>query len=38
MYSRTSVCVSSVKYSVSSAFVVRHVKYVYDWENPDFAR
>src|SRR5579862_4177005 len=37
-YSRTSVRVSSVKYSVSSHFVLRHVKYVYDCENPNFAR
>src|SRR3954454_11643469 len=38
MYSRTSVCVSSVKYSVSSSFELRHVKYEYDCENPAFAR
>src|SRR5258707_10728616 len=35
--SRTGVCVSSVKYSTSSFFVVRHVKYVYDCEKPSFA-
>jgi len=34
MYSRTPVCVSSVKYSVSSGFVFRQVKYVYDCVNP----
>ncbi len=38
MYSRTSVLVSSVKYSVISSFAVRHVKYVYDCEKPDLAR
>ena len=36
-YSRTGVEVSSVKYSVSSAFVFRQVKYVYDCEKPAFA-
>ncbi len=29
--------VSSVTYSVSSRFVLRQVKYVYDCENPSFA-
>src|SRR5688572_25920282 len=38
MYSRDSVVVSSVKYSVSSAFVFRHVKYEYDWVNPSLAK
>src|SRR6202035_5474860 len=28
----------SVKYSVSSCLVLRHVKYVYDCENPNLAR
>src|SRR5262245_59294772 len=37
-YSRDSVAVSSVKYSVISALVFRHVKYVYDWVKPTFAR
>src|SRR5258708_27643143 len=37
-YSRDSSCDSSVKYSVSSALVTRHVKYVYDCEKPSFAR
>src|ERR1700716_1219687 len=36
--SLTSVVVSSVTYSMSSAFVVRQVKYVYDWVKPSFAR
>src|SRR5688572_4109726 len=35
--SRTSVCVSSVKYSVSSCLVLRQVKYVYDCVKPSFA-
>src|SRR5438309_8203940 len=35
--SATSVCVNSVKYSVSSLLVLRHVKYVYDWLNPNRA-
>jgi hypothetical protein len=30
--------VSSSKYSVISSRVVRHVKYVYDWVKPSFAR
>jgi hypothetical protein len=38
MYSCSSVRVSSVRYSLSSAALLRHVKYVYDWENPPFAR
>ncbi len=37
-YSRTSVRVSSVKYSSISAFELRHVKYEYDCEKPTFAR
>src|SRR5262249_33471385 len=37
-YSRESSWVSSVKYSVSSAFDTLHVKYVYDCEKPSFAR
>src|SRR6185503_18505950 len=37
-YSRESSCESSVKYSVSSRFDTRHVKYVYDCEKPSFAR
>src|SRR5258708_12643764 len=37
-YSRTAVAVSSVKYSTISVFEFRQVKYVYDCENPDFAR
>src|SRR6266550_1906496 len=37
-YSRDGDCVSSVKYSVSSALVVRHVKYVYDCVKPTLAR
>src|SRR4051812_33668091 len=36
-YSREGSCVSSVKYSVSSARVLRHVKYVYDCVKPSFA-
>src|SRR5215467_13342525 len=35
--SAASVCVSSVKYSDNSLFVLRHVKYVYDCVNPSFA-
>src|SRR5665213_2154930 len=35
--SRTSVRVSSVKYSVNSCFVLRQVKYVYDCVKPSFA-
>src|SRR5258708_5485450 len=38
MNSRTSVWVSSVKYSSISAFELRHVKYEYDCEKPTFAR
>src|SRR5829696_824026 len=38
MYSRTPVCVSSVKYSVNSSRVLRQVKYEYDCEKPLFAR
>src|SRR5437588_8011769 len=37
-YSPTAVVVSSVKYSTISVFEFRQVKYVYDCENPDFAR
>src|SRR6266852_6006893 len=37
-YSRESSRESSVKYSVSSAPVTRHVKYVYDCEKPSLAR
>src|SRR5689334_21536301 len=33
-YSFMSVVVSSVRYSVSSALLVRHMKYVYDWVKP----
>src|SRR6266550_291090 len=35
--SLTGVCVSSVKYWVSSHAVLRHAKYVYDWVKPAFA-
>src|SRR5436189_4056271 len=35
--SRTSVFVSSVRYSVSSFALLRHVKYVYESLNPSFA-
>src|SRR5262249_24258340 len=35
--SRTSVCVNSVKYSLSSFALLRHVKYVYNSVNPNFA-
>src|SRR5215471_18981971 len=35
--SRTSVWVSSVKYSVISALLFLHVKYVYDCVKPSFA-
>src|SRR2546421_8546606 len=35
--SLTFVVVSSVRYSVSSCLLLRHVKYVYDCENPIFA-
>src|SRR5689334_4244841 len=37
-YSRESSLESSVKYSVSSAFDTRHVKYVYDCVKPSLAR
>ncbi len=37
-YSDAGVCVSSVRYSRSSAGVLRHVKYVYDSVKPSFAR
>src|SRR3954452_5697004 len=37
-YSRTGVCVSSVKYSTISSFEFRQVKYEYDCENPTLAR
>src|SRR3954453_7941523 len=37
-YSRTEVCVSSVKYCTISSFEFRQVKYEYDCENPIFAR
>src|SRR5687768_5956975 len=36
-YSRVSEEASSVKYSTSSCFVLRQVKYVYDWLKPSFA-
>ena len=36
-YSRDSLEQSSVKYSVSSALLVRHVKYVYDCVKPSLA-
>ena len=35
--STSSVCDSSVRYWLSSQAVLRHVKYVYDCENPIFA-
>src|SRR3954464_1630545 len=35
--SRTSVSASDCAYSVSSALLVRQVKYVYDCEKPTFA-
>src|SRR6266581_1464949 len=35
--SLTGGLVISWKYSVSSCFVLRHAKYVYDWLNPHFA-
>src|SRR6478672_6800498 len=35
--SRTGLRFSSLKYLVSSHFVSRHAKYVYDCENPTFA-
>src|SRR4051812_34403814 len=35
--SRTELCVRSVKYFVSSHFVSRHAKYVYDCEKPALA-
>src|SRR5437870_1826866 len=38
MDSCSSVLVSSVKYSSNSAAPLRQVKYVYDCENPTFAR
>src|SRR5437764_211781 len=37
-YSLAAPCVSSVRYSVSSAFVLRQVKYVYDCVKPALAR
>src|SRR3954463_10760666 len=36
-YSRTELCVRSVKYFVSSHFVSRQAKYVYDCEKPALA-
>src|SRR5919107_4335475 len=36
-YSREGDCESSVKYSVSSCLLLRHVKYVYDCVKPSFA-
>src|SRR5687768_11921778 len=36
-YSRDGCCVSSVKYSNNSCFVLRQVKYVYDCVKPIFA-
>src|SRR3954467_7988772 len=37
-YSRTGVCVNSVKYSTISSFAFRQVKYEYDCEKPTLAR
>ena len=37
-YSLTFVCVSSVKYAVSSCLVCRQGKYVYDWLKPSFRK
>src|ERR1700731_1986688 len=37
-YSLAGYAVSSVRYSINSDFVLRQVKYVYDWVNPDFAK
>ncbi len=36
-YSRPGPCASSVKYSVSSCFVLRQAKYVYDCVKPSLA-